>query len=191
MNNFCFEDTWNGYVKCNGPFVRKSFANKSWNQCSNTCLSQISQMVVLNRLRYPKLLPPLWINLNAFHAYLRTAQLPAPSHPSIIRKHHSILTSSHRCHNIFKSAPIVAFRCTNNFGNFLARAIMQPFTKLHTSPLRGYFQYGSQQAYFLHIPKDLLPTALPATLHRDLDSRRFSFPDCLTVLFVCSANPHA
>ena len=73
----------------------------------------------------------------------------------IIRKRLSILTSSRRWHNIFKSAPIVAFRCTNNCGNLLVRAIMQPFTKLHTSPLRAYFQHGSHYSTLAYISNRL------------------------------------
>ena len=80
---------------------------------------------------------------------------------SIIRQHISILTSSHRCHNIFKSAPIVAFRRSNNLPNFLARAKLRNPSQNNT-PRRGSFQSGShsstctyisrQRTFFLHIP---------------------------------------
>ena len=40
----------------------------------------------------------------------------------IIRKHFLILTSSHRCHTMFKSGPIVVvYRRSNNLSSFLAR----------------------------------------------------------------------
>ena len=79
---------------------------------------------------------------------------------SIIRKHISILTSSHRCHNIFKSAPIVAFLRSNNLTNFLVRAKLRKPLQNNTPP-RGSFQCGNhcstctyiiQRTCFLHIP---------------------------------------
>ena len=41
---------------------------------------------------------------------------------SIIRKHFHVLISSPRCYNVFKAAPIVAYRCSSNLTDFLVRA---------------------------------------------------------------------
>ena len=52
-----------------------------------------AKSITRNEEFYAKIVsPPLWINLNAFHLYLPTTQLSAPSHPSLIREHFSILT---------------------------------------------------------------------------------------------------
>ena len=92
--------------------------------------------------------PPLRINLNAFHFYLRTTVTFC-----------YISSITRRCHNIFMSAPTVTFRRINNLSNVLARAkrhhpsqntipprlfsMRQPFFNMHTHMKR---------AYVLHIP---------------------------------------
>ena len=78
---------------------------------------------------------------------------------SIIRKHISILTSSHRCHNIFKSAPIVAFRRSNNLTNFLMYELNYATLHRTTRAPRGCFQCGSHCSMCTYIyPTDLLLT---------------------------------
>ena len=52
---------------------------------------------------------------------------------SIVGKHFNILISSFRCHAIFKFAPVVASRRSNNLSNyFCSRKITRPFTKQYT-----------------------------------------------------------
>ena len=88
------------------------------------------------------MLPPLlWINLNAFHVYLRT-----------------LWTSSRLCHNLFMSAPSVVFQ-RSNLGNFLVGAKLHnpsqntipPMLFSMQQPLLYVHRY-IKLAYFLHIP---------------------------------------
>ena len=100
---------------------------------------------------------------------------------SIIRIHFCILTLSHRCYNIMKSAPIVAFRRSNNLTNFFVRAKLNFATLL----LRTYIPDARSNAaviveraptyptgllpslpihYTPQAKQDLLATTLPATL---------------------------
>ena len=59
---------------------------------------------------------------------------------SIIRKHFRILISSPRCYNVFKAAPIVAYRRCNNLSDFLVRAKLRNPTQ-HNQP-RGSYSCG-------------------------------------------------
>lgn len=72
--------------------------------------------------------------LNALHSYCTWN--PALRLISfIICKRFSMLSSYHRCHDIFNSAPTVAFQRGNNLGNFLVRTkLPNPLKKQHTSP---------------------------------------------------------
>ena len=60
---------------------------------------------------------------------------------SITDKDISISTSSHRCHNLFKSAPLVAFRRGNNLSNFLVQAKLRNQSQNNILP-RSSFQCG-------------------------------------------------
>lgn len=97
---------------------------------------------------------------------------------SIIRAHFCILTLSNRCYNILKSAPIVAFRRSNNLTNFFVRAKLRNPSLKNIYP-RGSFQCGSHCSTYTYIShglpsfpihytpqakQDLLATTLPATL---------------------------
>ena len=53
---------------------------------------------------------------------------------SIIRKHFHILISSPRCYNVFKAAPIVAYRRSSNLGEFLVRAQLRNLTQQQPAP---------------------------------------------------------
>ena len=68
---------------------------------------------------------------------------------SIIRKHLSILTSSHRCHNILKSAPIVVFRRSNN-ATLHKATHPQRFFSMWQSLF--YVQISIQRTYLSHFP---------------------------------------
>ena len=59
---------------------------------------------------------------------------------SIIRKHFYILSTSPRCHYVFKTAPIVAFRRGNNLSNFLVRAKLR--NPSQNNRPRGSYQCG-------------------------------------------------
>ena len=48
---------------------------------------------------------------------------------SIIRKHFHILISSPRCYNVFKAAPIVAYKRNSNLSDFLVRAKLRNLTQ--------------------------------------------------------------
>ena len=48
---------------------------------------------------------------------------------SIIRKHFHILISSPRCYDVFKAAPIVAYRRSSNLSDFLVRAKLRNLTQ--------------------------------------------------------------
>ena len=56
---------------------------------------------------------------------------------SIIRKHFHILISSPRCYNVFKAAPIVAYRRSSNLSDFLVRAKLRNLTH-HNQPQWSY-----------------------------------------------------
>ena len=56
---------------------------------------------------------------------------------SIIRKHFHILISSPRCYNVFKAAPIVAYRRSSNLSDFLVRAKLHNLTQ-HNQPQGSY-----------------------------------------------------
>ena len=60
---------------------------------------------------------------------------------SIIRKHFSILSSSARCANVFKSIPLVAFRRTDNLSDKLVRSKLRTVTKTNAS--KGSFRCGN------------------------------------------------
>ena len=53
---------------------------------------------------------------------------------SIIRKHFHILISSPRCYNVFKAAPIVAYRRGSNLCDFLVRATSKSHTTQPAPP---------------------------------------------------------
>ena len=78
---------------------------------------------------------------------------------SIIRKHFRILISSPRCYNIFKAAPIVAYRRRSNLSDFLVRAKLRNPTQRNQP--RGSYSCGKKLSYlqmhiwrtnFIHIP---------------------------------------
>ena len=52
---------------------------------------------------------------------------------SIIHKHFHILISSPRCYNVYKAAPIVAYRRSSNLSDFIVRAKDRNFTQ-HNQP---------------------------------------------------------
>ena len=56
---------------------------------------------------------------------------------SIIRKHSHILIASPLCYNVFKAAPIVAYRRSSNLSDFLVRAQLCNFTQ-HNQPRGSY-----------------------------------------------------
>ena len=63
---------------------------------------------------------------------------------SIIRKHFHILISSPRCYNVFKAAPIVAYRRSSNLSDFLVRAKLRNFTQLNQP--RGSYPCGKNRS---------------------------------------------
>ena len=72
---------------------------------------------------------------------LVTTYNPArPFTSSIIRKHFYILISSPRCYNVFKAAPIVAYRRSSNLSDFLVRAKLRNLSQ-HNQP-RGSYPCG-------------------------------------------------
>ena len=56
---------------------------------------------------------------------------------SIFREHFHILISSPRCYNVFKAAPIVAYRRSSNLSDFLVRAKLHNVTR-HNQPRGSY-----------------------------------------------------
>ena len=70
---------------------------------------------------------------------------PARSISSIIRKHFHILISSPRCYNVFKAAPIVAYRRSSNLSDFLVRAQLRYLTQ-HNQP-RGSYPCGKNLSH--------------------------------------------
>ena len=60
---------------------------------------------------------------------------------SILHKHFNILSSSVRCANVFKAAPFVAFRRTNNLSKLLVSAKLR--NPSQTNQPRGSFLCGS------------------------------------------------
>ena len=63
---------------------------------------------------------------------------------SIIRKHFNILTSSPRCHNVFKSIPLVAFGRSSNLKNYLVRAKLHDPTAQQNQP-RGSYRRANRE----------------------------------------------
>ena len=55
----------------------------------------------------------------------------------LIHKHFHILISSPRCYNVFKAAPIVAYKRSSNVSDFLIRAKLRNFTQ-HNQPRGSY-----------------------------------------------------
>ena len=78
---------------------------------------------------------------------------------SIIRKHFSILTSSHRCHNIFNSLPIAAFRRTEQQRQQLSCASY----KLHNSSQNNILPDALFNAAANVLRAPTYPTGLPLT----------------------------
>ena len=78
---------------------------------------------------------------------------------SIIRKHFSILTSSHRCHNILNSAPIAAFRRTEQQRQQLSCASY----KLHNSSQNNILPDALFNAAANVLRAPTYPTGLPLT----------------------------
>ena len=64
---------------------------------------------------------------------------------SIIRKHFHILASAQRYYNVFKAAPIIAYRRSNTLSDFLVRAKLRNPTQ-HNQP-RGSNPYGKQLSH--------------------------------------------
>ena len=62
----------------------------------------------------------------------------------IIRKHFQILISSPRCYNVFKAAPIVAYRRSSNLSDFLVRAKLRNFTQHNQS--QGLYPCGKNRS---------------------------------------------
>ena len=83
----------------------------------------------------------------------------------IIRKHFHILISSPRCYNVFKAAPIVAYRRISNLSDFLVRAKLRNLTQ-HNQP-RGSYPCGkncltwkTREAYVIERGKTLEPLGM-------------------------------
>ena len=64
---------------------------------------------------------------------------------SIIRKHFHILVSAQRYYNVFKAAPVIAYRRSNNLSDFLVRAKLRNPTQ-HNQP-RGSNPHGKQLSH--------------------------------------------
>ena len=64
---------------------------------------------------------------------------------SIIRKDFHILVSAQCYFNVFKAAPIIAYRRSNNLSDFLVRAKLRNPTQ-HNQP-RGSNPYGKQLSH--------------------------------------------
>ena len=94
---------------------------------------------------------------------------------SIIRKHFHILISSPRCYNVFKAAPIVAYRRSSNLNDFLVRAKLRNFTQHNQR--RGYTMRKNrstcknisdgQTSYTFHVTVE----TRPITNHIDCTSK--------------------
>ena len=99
---------------------------------------------------------------------------------SIIRKHFHILISSPRCYNVFKAAPIVAYRRSSNLSDFLVRAQLRNLAQ-HNQP-RGSYPCGKncltckyisdgQTSYTFHATGE----TRPITNHIDCNSKNVSY----------------
>ena len=64
---------------------------------------------------------------------------------SIIRKNFHILVSAQRYFNVFKAAPIIAYKRSNNLSDFLVRAKLRNPTQ-HNQP-GGSNPYGKQLSH--------------------------------------------
>ena len=100
---------------------------------------------------------------------------------SIIRKHFSILISSDRYRNIFKSVPIVAFRRSNNLTNFLVRAKLR--NPLQNIPSRSSFQWGSHFSTCTYISNGLTSSTFPSTGETRPFTHHITIPATLKTLF--------
>ena len=77
-----------------------------------------------------------WTNQNVF-PFVTTYNPALRSISSIIRKQFHILISFPRCYNVFKAAPIVAYRRSSNLSDFLVRAQLRNLTH-HNQPQGSY-----------------------------------------------------
>ena len=77
-----------------------------------------------------------WTNQNLFPFFI-TYNPALRSISSIIRKQFHILISFLRCYNVFKAAPIVAYRRSSNLSDFLVRAKLHNLTQ-HNQPQGSY-----------------------------------------------------
>ena len=81
-----------------------------------------AKIITRNEALLPKSATTITTDKSECVPFILTCNPALRSISSTLRKHISILTSSHRCHNMFKSTPIVAFQRASNITNFLVRA---------------------------------------------------------------------
>ena len=88
----------------------------------NRYFLQLEIQRVNNITRTEALTPHDTCTLDKQNMFVITYNPALRSISSIIRKHFHILISSPLCHNVFKAAPIIAYRRSSNLSDFLVRA---------------------------------------------------------------------
>ena len=80
---------------------------------------------------------PYWTNQNVFPLLSPTTQPFVPSHPLFANTFTSLFYAR-RCFNVFKAAPIVAYRRSSNLTDFLVRAEISQSPRQHNQPWGSY-----------------------------------------------------
>ena len=116
-----------------------------------------------------------WTNQNVF-PFVTTYNPALRSISSIIRKQFHILILFLRCYNVFKAAPIVAYRRSSNLSDFLVRAKLRNLTH-HNQPQWSYpcgknfltckYISDGQTSYTFHATGE----TTPITNHIDCNSK--------------------
>ena len=116
-----------------------------------------------------------WTNQNVF-PFVTTYNPALRSISSIIRKQFHILISFLRCYNVFKAAPIVAYRRSSNLSDFVVRVQLRNLTH-HNQPQGSYpcgknfvtckYISDGQTSYTFHATGE----TTPITNHIDCNSK--------------------
>ena len=118
---------------------------------------------------------PHWTNQNVFPLFSLTTQPFVPSHLLFANTFTSLFHPP-RCYNVFKAAPIVAYRRSSNLSDFLVRAQLRNLVQ-HNQP-RGSYPCGKncltckyisdgQTSYIFHATGE----TRPITNHIDCNSK--------------------
>ena len=108
---------------------------------------------------------PHWTNQNVFPLLSPTTQPFVPSHPLFANTFKSLFHLP-RCYNVFKAAPIVAYRRSSNLGIFLVRA---ETSQSHTTqPALGLIPRWKKLS---HLVNTYLTDKLPYTFHATGETR--------------------